>query len=577
MVKRKVMEDTQQPISKKKKVSVSSCEETGKIDLSNPTSVFESLLGEVKVKKFFDDHWEKKPLVCHRKDPSFYGSLFSLSTMKEVLQNNELLYLADFNVCKFKDGEKEDLNGEGRITEKDVEKLLKDKATIQFYHPQRYVDDFWSMLEKLETYFSCLVDSHVYVTPTGAQGFPLHCDDAETFVLQLEGKSEWKLYKPMVELTRDYTQDLLEENIGKPMMEMTLEPGDMLYFSRGVIYQNKTSGKEHSTHISVSTYQENTWGDFMNHAVTQAVENALENDVAIRSGLPRDYFSLMGTGKNLSQYIVDEDNEDKDKKKKDKNKYSNLQHAKVQEFKKSLEKHVSKLVDHMDINTATDAMCTHFMANRLPPFGFEAKTEEQKEAEKEKEKVMPDIKDAIKIRYPEHVRIVYAEEDEDSDDEQDEDDDDEEDEEMEEDKEEEEKPKSKGGNKKKTTTPVKNDKKKGKKSPAAKSKEENEVEDDEDIGEDEDDEEDADIPEDEPHIKVVHTLENNRFAHMGAESFDDPGYVKLDLSFAKSLIELLSADDFVTIKDIQMEEDEDKILLASTLLESDLVELKSSK
>ena len=60
----------------------------------------------------------------------------------------------------------------------------------------------------------------------------------------------------MVELSRDYTQDLLQEDIGEPTMTVTLEPGDMLYFPRGVIHQARTIGESHSTHISVSTYQQ---------------------------------------------------------------------------------------------------------------------------------------------------------------------------------------------------------------------------------------------------------------------------------------------------------------------------------
>jgi len=257
------------------------------------------------------------------------------------------------------------------------------------------------------------------------------------------------------------------------------------------------------------------------------------------------------------------------KKKKKKNKYSNLQDVKVKKFKEDLEKRISKLVDHIDVNTATDAMCTHFMANRLPPFGYEVKNEEDSE-----EKITPEVKinDQIKIKYPEHVRIVYAEEDDDSDDEnEDGASEEEEEEEMEED--EEEKPaKSKGNKSKKTST--KNEKKKGK-SPAKKGDEEEDIG-DEDIGdEDDDDEEDAEIPDDEPHIKVVHSLDNNRFAHMGPESFDDPGYIKLDLNFAKAMVDLLNEEDFVTVKDINMEDKDDKILLTTTLLESDLVEIKS--
>ena len=40
-----------------------------------------------------------------------------------------------------------------------------------------------------------------------------------------------------------------------------------------------------------------TWGDFMQHAVTQAIENALEDDKTFREGLPVNNVSFLGTGK----------------------------------------------------------------------------------------------------------------------------------------------------------------------------------------------------------------------------------------------------------------------------------------
>lgn len=35
-----------------------------------------------------------------------------------------------------------------------------------------------------------------YLTPAGSQGFSPHYDDIEAFVLQLEGRKNWKLYSP---------------------------------------------------------------------------------------------------------------------------------------------------------------------------------------------------------------------------------------------------------------------------------------------------------------------------------------------------------------------------------------------
>ena len=39
-------------------------------------------------------------------------------------------------------------------------------------------------------------------------------------------------------------------------------------------------------------------------------------------------------------------------------------------FKEKIKKQLSLLVDHIDVNTASDAMNADFIANRLPPYGY---------------------------------------------------------------------------------------------------------------------------------------------------------------------------------------------------------------
>jgi lysine-specific demethylase/histidyl-hydroxylase NO66 len=80
------------------------------------------------------------------------------------------------------------------------------------------------------------------LTPSGSQGFAPHYDDIEAFVLQLEGRKHWKLYKPRSEgevLPRYSSSNFNEDEIGSPVLDVVLEPGDMLYFPRGFIHQVK--------------------------------------------------------------------------------------------------------------------------------------------------------------------------------------------------------------------------------------------------------------------------------------------------------------------------------------------------
>ena len=100
-----------------------------------------------------------------------------------------------------------------------------------------------------------------YLTPANSQGFAPHYDDIEAFILQLEGRKHWKIYQPRsgeevlprfssgrtrkqsididleVLLYPLFIGNFTEDDIGKPFLEVVLEPGDLLYFPRGFIHQ----------------------------------------------------------------------------------------------------------------------------------------------------------------------------------------------------------------------------------------------------------------------------------------------------------------------------------------------------
>ncbi len=84
-----------------------------------------------------------------------------------------------------------------------------------------------------------------------------HHDDIEAFVIQLEGTKQWLIYKPTHELANEYTL-ANKEAVQEPLMDITLNPGDILYFPRGYIHQAKTpklAKDSYSTHITISTFQ----------------------------------------------------------------------------------------------------------------------------------------------------------------------------------------------------------------------------------------------------------------------------------------------------------------------------------
>ncbi|NWU91822.1 RIOX2 oxygenase, partial [Upupa epops] len=67
-----------------------------------------------------------------------------------------------------------------------------------------------------------------------------------------------------------------------------LQPGDLLYFPRGTIHQADTPpGISYSTHVTISTYQNNSWGDFLLDAIPGLVFDTAKEDVVLRASIPR--------------------------------------------------------------------------------------------------------------------------------------------------------------------------------------------------------------------------------------------------------------------------------------------------
>ncbi|KAJ8267130.1 hypothetical protein GJAV_G00138820 [Gymnothorax javanicus] len=260
-----------------------------------PTSHFESLIAPLGVQEFFQEYWEKKPLHLQRSDPAlaaYYGSLFQLSDLK-ALCSQGIEYDRDVILCRCVSGVKKVINKQGRVNHSQLKKdFYQKRVTIQFHQPQRFKDELWKIQEKLECFFGALVGSNVYITPEKSQGLPPHHDDVEVFILQLEGQKHWRLYQPTVPLAREYGLEP-EEGIGRPTHDITLKAGDLLYFPRGTVHQADTPvGVEHSTHLTISTYQQTSWGDFLLDVFPGFLFDSLKSDITLRAGLPRKILTM---------------------------------------------------------------------------------------------------------------------------------------------------------------------------------------------------------------------------------------------------------------------------------------------
>jgi lysine-specific demethylase/histidyl-hydroxylase NO66 len=106
----------------------------------------------------------------------------------------------------------------------------------------------------LEAALGCPVQANAYYTPASAQGFSVHHDTHDVFILQVAGRKLWRVYEPVVELPlKSQRWSPGTGDPGAPWAEVSLEAGDTLYLPRGWPHEAVTS-EQSSLHLTIGLH-----------------------------------------------------------------------------------------------------------------------------------------------------------------------------------------------------------------------------------------------------------------------------------------------------------------------------------
>ena len=107
----------------------------------------------------------------------------------------------------------------------------------------------------LEMALGVPVQANAYCTPASAQGFGVHHDTHDVFVLQVSGRKRWRIYEPVVELPlRDQRWSPSDAGaVGDPLHDITLRAGDTLYVPRGWPHEAAAADAD-SLHVTVGMH-----------------------------------------------------------------------------------------------------------------------------------------------------------------------------------------------------------------------------------------------------------------------------------------------------------------------------------
>ena len=221
---------------------------------------FAALIKPVALDEFFARYWEEKPLLIERDDSTFYEGLIGNDDLEAILSRKDARYPAvrlakgggfyppEVYTQNFKYG---DEAFAGIVDVDRVQAEYRSGATVVLPMLHRSWPPVAKLCEVLEGYLDHAVHANAYLTPAGVQGFAPHFDGHDAFVLQIAGRKHWRVYPPVQLLpNRGQPLSLPHYITPPPILELTLNPGDLLYLPRGYVHSAATSDS-HSAHVTI--------------------------------------------------------------------------------------------------------------------------------------------------------------------------------------------------------------------------------------------------------------------------------------------------------------------------------------
>ncbi|WNG29032.1 cupin [Cystobacter fuscus] len=240
----------------------------------------ERLLHPLSPPRFFDEHWEKKPLVI-KGVPGRFSDLFSSRDVGRLLAYRPPRSID--GLLLIKEGRHRNENwmtpdGLPRIDK--VRAAWREGYTLVINRMEHVWEPIGRFGSTLEEQLHHPVGINLYITPARAQGFHAHFDVMDGFILQLEGSKVWQVRGPQVELPMsDEHTSTPPDNLPPLLLEQKLESGDILYIPRGFVHEAKTADTA-SVHLTVGI-QPVTWSNLF-----EAALSAVRSDRRLRQALP---------------------------------------------------------------------------------------------------------------------------------------------------------------------------------------------------------------------------------------------------------------------------------------------------
>lgn len=256
-----------------------------------PHPDFDWAIAPVTRQTFFDAHFERAPLVVQRNDPAYYRGLVGVADIDRAvcdlgLQHPEVTVVrADRTIAA-----PDYCDGDGRADPVRVAQQVADGATLILGNLQERLPALAAFCRELESVFSARVQTNIYLTPPGGQGFRAHYDTHDVLVLQVDGSKRWRFYDtPVIRPLESQRFDPDRVEVGAQTRSFVLNPGDMAYVPRGLTH-DAVATDETSLHVTTGLMTR-CWADLL----VEAVIALAHEDPDLRASLPAGHAADAGS------------------------------------------------------------------------------------------------------------------------------------------------------------------------------------------------------------------------------------------------------------------------------------------
>jgi ribosomal protein L16 Arg81 hydroxylase len=212
------------------------------------------ILDPIDEATFFREYWAGKPLVVTTRNRARFDGLFDLNDLEQYL------FIARppaGDVQLVRSGQLPPLSMvSGLIKESSYDiQAVYNSLSAGFTVVLNAVHFRWPAARRLtialEDLLRARVQTNVYITGHRGQGFAVHQDDHDVFVLQTCGRKRWTIYE---------RPDAASSAAPRVLHQIELQSGDALYLPIGYPHAAETSD-DYSIHVSVGLFPM-TWHEF---------------------------------------------------------------------------------------------------------------------------------------------------------------------------------------------------------------------------------------------------------------------------------------------------------------------------